>query len=261
MYNYQIKDKDVNLTALEILAEFQKNPKKDVYETLVQDMADEMLKALGDKPKNEKTYLEILYPMFKPNPRCYREHYVWDFEEQGLTVQLIPYHDNDPVVEDVISHCLLPSTRRTPSIQPIEYVIMHEILGLFIVMPVERWCKTPQEVFENYVCKDDISLVYATTEGVPEGYATKMSYEEYLTVKETYSVVSFELCGRKPYRCIAFGFVGGKVYYYNRFYVSLLDELDTKEFITKEEMEKRIVKCEKMVESESSNLTAMFAEQ
>ena len=56
MYNYQIKDKCANLPALEILAEFQKNPKRDIYETLVQDMAGEMLKTLGDKPKNEETY-------------------------------------------------------------------------------------------------------------------------------------------------------------------------------------------------------------
>jgi len=239
MYNYQIKEKCANLPALEVLAEFQKNPKRDIYESLVQDMAGEMLKALGDKPKNEETYSEIISPMFKRNPKCYWVHYLWDFEELGLMVQLIPYFDNNPIVERVVSN-LLPSSKTIPRIQPIEYVVMHETLGLFIVMPVERWVKSPQEIFENYVCKDEISSVYTVKGCIFDGEVVEMSLEEYLAVKETCSTPVFKLGRKRPHTHEAFGYVGETVYYYGLFYKISSDNPSTLPFITKEEMEKRI---------------------
>jgi len=239
MYNYQIKEKCANLSALEILAEFQKNPKRDVYESLVQDMAGEMLKSLGDKPKNEETYDEIISPMFKRNPKCHWEHYLWDFEELGLIVQLIPYFDNNPVVERVVNN-LLPSSKIIPRIQPIEYVVMHETLGLFIVMPVERWCKTPQEIFENYVSLDEVSSVCVVKGCILEGEAVEMSLEEYLAEKETCSLLSFKLGVKRPHTHEAFGYVGETVYYYGLFYRIPSDDTSNLQFITKEEVEKRI---------------------
>jgi len=239
MYNYQIKEKCANLPALEVLAELQKNPKRDVYESLVQDMAGEMLKALGDKPMNEETYCEIIAPMFKPNPKCHWVHYLWDFEELGLTVQLIPYFDNNPTIERVVNN-LLPSSKISPRIQPIEYVVMHETLGLFIVMPVERWCKRPQEIFDNYVSLDEITSVYTVKGCIFEGEVIEMSLKEYLAEKEPCSMPVFKLGGKRPHTHEAFGYVGEKVYYYGLFYSISSNDTSNLQFITKEEVEKRI---------------------
>jgi len=142
-------------------------------------------------------------------------------------------------VEDVVNN-LLPSSKAIPRIQPIEYVVMHETLGLFIVMPVERWCKRPQEIFENYVSLDEITSVYTVKGCIFEGEVIEMSLEEYLAEKETYSSHVFKLGGKRPHTHEAFGYVGEKVYYYGLFYRISSNDPSNLPFITKEEIEKRI---------------------
>jgi len=242
MYNYTIKEKNnANLSAIEILDMFHANPNKGVYDNLIEDISNKMNFALEDKSRNEATYLDVWYRIFDRCTKRGCDHLFADFEDMGLTVQLIPYFDNHTVMESAIL-CLLPKDSDGSNVQPIEYAIMHETLGLFVVMPLERWCPTWVEVVDNYAFKDEISLVYVTEARIPQCEGLKISLDEYLTEREKYIVYGFELCGRKMSRRVPLGYVAGKVYYLKRFYNTLLREPSNEPFISKEEMVKRIKK-------------------
>jgi len=127
MFNYTINEKSVSLSAIEVLNFFQINLKKEVYDNLIEEISNKMNVALEDKPRNEATYLDVWYKMFD---RCVRrgcEHLVIDFEDNGLTVQLIPYFDNHKIVKHTIVS-LLPKENDSMKVQPIEYAVMHETL-------------------------------------------------------------------------------------------------------------------------------------
>jgi len=174
--------------------------------------------------------------------RCARrgcEHLVADFEDKGLTVQLIPYFDNHTTVKHAILS-LLPKARDSVQVQPIEYAVMHETLGLFIVMPLEKWCPTWVEAVDNYAYKDEISLIHVVEAKVNQCKGAKISLPEYQKEREKYIVLGLELSDRRMKRRVPLGYVAGKVYYFKMFYPTLLGEANTEPFISKEETEKRI---------------------
>jgi len=220
MLNYTIDEKSVNLTALEVLNFFQTNLKKEVYDILIEDIANKLHLALEDKPRNEATYLDVWYKMFDRCTRRGCEHLVADFEDMGLTVQLIPYFDNHTIVKRAILS-LLSKQNDSVKVQPIEYAVMHETLGLFVVMPLEKWCPTWTEAVDNYAYKDEIVSVHVVTATIPQCKGAKISLEEYQRERDKYIVLGLELSNRRMKRRVPLGYVAGKVYYFKMFYPTL----------------------------------------
>jgi len=196
MFNYTIDEKSVNLSALEVLNFFQTNLKKEVYDNLIEEISNKLHLALEDKPRNEATYLDVWYKMFERCARRGCEHLVADFEDKGLTVQLIPYFDNHTTVKHAILS-LLPRENDSVKVQPIEYAVIHETLGLFIVMPLEKWCPTWTEAVDNYAYKDEIVSVHVVEAKIPQCTGAKISLDEYTREREKYIVLGLELINGK----------------------------------------------------------------
>jgi len=242
MFNYTIDEKSINLSAMEVLNFFQTNLKREAYDNIIKDISNKIERALDDKPRNEVAYLDVWYKVFDRCTRRGCEHLVADFEDMGLTVQLIPYFDNHEIVKRAILS-LLPKGRDSVKVQPIEYAVIHETLGLFIVMPLEKWCPTWVEEVENYAYKDEIVLVHVVEAKVHQCKGAKISLAEYQKEREKYIVLRLELTDRRMKRRVPLGYVAGKVYYFKMFYPTPLGEPSTEPFISKEETEKRICFC------------------
>jgi len=241
VFNYKIKEMHGELEPKRILEEFQKHPSKAFYDDLVENIADEMDKTLCGRIRSWASYDKAWTEAFGSNEWRHADYLIAHFEEIGLSVQVIPY--SDELAGHAVSR-LVPRDSDSRELIPIEYAVMHETLGLVVIMPLITLCHSWDEILEDSELKSDKKLVRVrerTGESV-SSYTLDVGVEEFLSNKDKYIFCSFSLGGVSLGAPHFFGKINGKIYYIQTFYFPEYrqgsDKLSTNSFGTKADAER-----------------------